>query len=245
MSSFKRRIPSTSSSSPSTSAAQISGTRVSPYNGSLLLSTGIASLDDIQGGGLPAGSLLLLEEDRDTSYAKLVLKYWIAQGLCCSEQNVIVVSSSLDQGPQEIIEKLPYADDVPNEKSQKRDTASHTDDEDEQLAEGAKENMKIAFRYEGLRKFETSVSNQSAPSTESVYCSTFDLTKTMTLGETYRKRLHLLDVEDVGDTGSTYDGILQELSSRLKQYVLRRNIFIALLRLLSFADMLEVRKLYG
>lgn len=203
MSSFKKRVPA--GQTPSAP----SGTRVSAYNSSLLLSTGIASLDDILGGGCPVGSILLLEEDRDTSYAKLLLKYWIAQGICCPGQRVLLAASSLDQTPGEIVSKLPFPDDVAHARSS-RNTTPQTDDEDESMNG---ESMKIAFRYDNLKKFETSVKSTSS-TTEGPYCSTFDLTKTMNLDERSKESLKLVDVTST--PSSVYGGLLNTIAEQVQ-----------------------------
>ena len=207
MSSFKRRQPAAVTASASASAlasaraqaVPLPGTRVSSYNSSVLISSGIASLDDILGGGIPIGSILLLEEDRDTSYAKLVLRYFVAQGLCCPGQRNVLVAHSLDQTPDEILAKLPYSDDASAAAAGGSSAAvasSQTDDEDENVG-GAGETMKIAFRYENLKKFETSVgtptSSLASSGAELPYCSAFDLTKTLELRDEHRSRLHTLD----------------------------------------------------
>jgi len=221
MSSFKKRASAKGAPPPPP------GTRVSAYNSSVLLSTGIASVDDILGGGCPLGSILLLEEDKDTSYAKLLVKYWVGQGLCCPNQRVVLVSSSLDQSPQEILDKLPYSDDAATGSAAAQATEGQgvkthdgnlTDDEDDGMAEGAKENMKIAFRYEGLKKFETSVKASStvASSSESPYCSTFDLTKTLDLTEAHHSRLSMLDVEATGGRDA-YGRALAHVRKQLEQ----------------------------
>lgn len=212
MSSFKKRVPASSPAS-----AQSPGTRVSAYNSSLLLSTGVASVDDVLGGGCPVGSILLVEEDQDTSYAKLLIKYWIAQGLCCPSQQILLASSALDQAPGEIISKLPYSDDAPSPQASTSGTttATNTDDEDENLPPSSRGSMKIAFRYEGMKKFETSVRSTSSVGDASapVYCSVYDLTKTLHLSESARNRISTIDVEDQADPyNSTLEAIHKSLS---------------------------------
>lgn len=193
--SFKKRAAKPAAEPPS-------GTRVSSYNSTVLLSTGVASLDDILGGGCPLGSILLVEEDRDTSYAKLLLKYWIAQGLCCPGQRVLVVANGLDQTPEDIVAKLPFSDDAARQGSLEASTSANTanagtDDEDEALAARAEQSMKIAFRYEGMKKFETSVGKRTASQgSETIYCSSYDLTKTIAVTEEHRSRLECIDVDE-------------------------------------------------
>ncbi len=82
-----RRLNKSSKSTPS-------GCRISTLNGQILTSTGVASLDEMMGGGMPLGRVLLLKQDRYTGYANLLLKYWIAQGLAHS-QTVCVASKDV------------------------------------------------------------------------------------------------------------------------------------------------------
>lgn len=157
MSAFKRK--SKSAPGDSRPAGPAPGVKVSAYNGTHLLSTGVASLDDLLGGGLPIHSLLLLEEDAVSSYARLLLKFWIAQGLCCS-QPVALVASDYDAagGCRAIAQSLMAVEGDDEPASQRK---GDSDDEDHQA--GSTESMRIAFRYEGLKKYQTTVKDKPAP----------------------------------------------------------------------------------
>lgn len=140
MSSFKRRIPSSA----------LSGTKPSPYNSLPLLSTGLSSLDDLLGGGLPLSSSLLIQSDQVTSYAELLLKFFVAQGLEC-KHDVIIVGSSLDNGgPQQLSETLMDIDGGPV-------TGQEEEADEGEDAAAKNEKLKIAFRYEGMKKHATTV----------------------------------------------------------------------------------------
>ncbi|KAA1065490.1 hypothetical protein PGTUg99_026567 [Puccinia graminis f. sp. tritici] len=105
MSSFKRNLKP---NNPKPSTIELSDwLPPSHYNGVPTASTGIASLDDLLGGGLPISSSFLIDEDEDGGYGKLILRYSIAQGIV-SKQHLIVVGSSLDEGgdPEKIIDRL-------------------------------------------------------------------------------------------------------------------------------------------
>ena len=52
----------------------VPGTHTSVHNGLLLVSTGIPTLDDVLGGGLPVGSVLMVEEDKHTRFSSLLTK---------------------------------------------------------------------------------------------------------------------------------------------------------------------------
>lgn len=125
------------------------GSRLSAYNGQLLVSTGVPSLDDILGGGLPVGTVLLVKEDRATTYAQLLLKYFLAQGLASHHHCALV---SKDEDPTEMTRNLMWL----------ASSDADMDDDDTnttgKAASGESDRMKIAWRYSHLKKFETSVS---------------------------------------------------------------------------------------
>lgn len=136
MSSFRRRITTT----------PIPGSRPSPYNSQPLLSTGLSSLDDILGGGLPLSSSLLLESDTPTAYANLLLKFFIAQGLEC-KQEVVVVASGLEGGPEELVGTLMGVEGG----------SSGVESEEDEGDKAAGEKLKIAFRYEGMKQHAVTI----------------------------------------------------------------------------------------
>jgi elongator complex protein 4 len=204
MSSFKRRAPST--------AQTPAGTRLSAHNSSVLHSTGLASIDDLLGGGLPLGSVLLVGEDSETSYARLLLKFNVAQCLATLDQHGFVAADD----PSSLVEKLMARDgDGP--------AAKTADSDDEGQRAAADDKLKIAFRYEGLKKFQTSVGEPSTarPSSSSpgldTYCSTFDISKTYSLSSTDRERLHLFDLASVHEDLCPYTSVLKSIESVIRQ----------------------------
>ena len=80
-----------------------SGSRISIINGQTLTSSGVASLDELIGGGIPMGKIMLIKSDRYTGYGNLLLKYFLAQGIAHQQ---IVSLSSLDEKPESIFEGL-------------------------------------------------------------------------------------------------------------------------------------------
>ncbi|CAG8704806.1 19650_t:CDS:2, partial [Gigaspora rosea] len=167
-SSFKKNSLQTSKSLP--------GARLSPYNGQLLLSTGVPSLDDIltfQCGGLPVGTILLIKEDKHTGYSKLLVKYFLSQGIASGHH--VLFSSAED--PSNFIKGLPWI------------TSNDSNDPDEKAEVDDK--MKIAWRYKEMKKFEsgikttpTNFKHKQVPIAGSLrqeqpFCYTFDLTKSI------------------------------------------------------------------
>ncbi|EIW86542.1 PAXNEB-domain-containing protein, partial [Coniophora puteana RWD-64-598 SS2] len=157
MSSFKRR----------TQSKQVElapGTRLSPSSASVITSTGIASLDDILGGGLPLQCLFtVLAPDNHSAYGELVQKYFIAQGLAAGH-TVWVVHEESDAFVQECMwtGSSPLST-LPNSRAgNEEDQPNQVDDK-----------IRIAWRYEQMKTFQTTVSSPNSASDD--YCATFDL----------------------------------------------------------------------
>lgn len=146
----------------------IPGTHPSIHNSQLLLSCGIPSLDYLIGGGLPVGSILLIEQDRYDIYSKLFLKYFLAEGVI---NNHILTLASLDVSPRTIAEDLPASTDIEPDTTQ-------TSADDKQ--------MTIAWRYQNkASQPTTSVGNR--------FGHNFDLTKSMDAELTSRIDMALWD----------------------------------------------------
>ncbi|KAI0004298.1 Elongator complex protein 4, partial [Russula compacta] len=158
MSSFKRK-------SSSKTVDLLAGTRASPFSScTTLTSSGIASLDDILGGGLPLScSLLVIAPDTHSSYGELVQKYFISQGLA-SGQNVCVI----DDEARRFVSECMW---VPNGTVSPCMTTAEDDDSNE-TDHDAK--VEIAWRYEHLKPFETTVSASKFSADD--FCGAFDLT---------------------------------------------------------------------
>ncbi|KZT05926.1 PAXNEB-domain-containing protein [Laetiporus sulphureus 93-53] len=159
MSSFKRKTTSKQQSLQP-------GTRISPGSTSTIItSTGIPSLDDILGGGLPLScSQLVLAPDPHSAYGELVQKYFIAQGLATSHRICIV-----DDDARDFLSECVW---IPGQATHSPSHAA--DDEEDEKAGEDDAKIKIAWRYEQMKQFQTTVSD-SNQSTED-YCRTFDLT---------------------------------------------------------------------
>uniref|UniRef100_A0A8C2WVU1 Elongator complex protein 4 n=1 Tax=Cyclopterus lumpus TaxID=8103 RepID=A0A8C2WVU1_CYCLU len=146
-----------------TKLISIPGTRPSVQNGQLLVSTGVTSLDYLLGGGLAVGTVLLIEEDRYDSYSRMILKYFLAEGVVCRHE--LFVAAAQDN-PDDILQELPapILDDV----------AIHKPVEQPRLScepQDSLDAMKIAWRYQNLPK--------SALASSSRFGHYYDVSKTM------------------------------------------------------------------
>ncbi|KAJ0179262.1 hypothetical protein K1T71_004974 [Dendrolimus kikuchii] len=104
------------------------------------ISSGVLSLDHVIGGGIPAGSLFIVEEDVLGNYSRILIKYFLAEGVVCKHALFI---ASADENPEEIIKELPIPCSAPV-------------DDEISLPTNEVDKMKIAWRYEGLSQVESS-----------------------------------------------------------------------------------------
>ncbi|XP_073899699.1 elongator complex protein 4 isoform X3 [Castor canadensis] len=123
----------------------IAGTRPSVRNGQLLVSTGLPALDQLLGGGLAVGTVLLIEEDKYNIYSPLLFKYFLAEGIITGH-TLLVASAKED--PADILRELPAPlFDYHCKKEFDEDTCNHKTPE-------TNTEMKIAWRYQLLPKME-------------------------------------------------------------------------------------------
>lgn len=94
-----------SSSKDSSKIIKLSGVKLW-INGSQLISTGQKDFDQIQGGGIPLGSVVLLVKDRYTNYSQVLIKYFISEGIS-SKQKVFYSSNEKESYQKEFMKYLP------------------------------------------------------------------------------------------------------------------------------------------
>jgi elongator complex protein 4 len=143
MSSFKRKNPAKAK------ATSYTGTRISAASSSTInVSTGISSLDDLLGGGLPLScTLVVAAPDLHSSYGQLVQKYYASEGLASGHRVCII-----DSDPEAFIKDAMWH---PKSMLQQKDPVA-SDEEDGQ----SNEKVKIAWRYEQMKQFQTTVNDQ-------------------------------------------------------------------------------------
>lgn len=95
-------------------------------------------------------SLAILAPDSHSAYGELVQKYFIAQGIVSGHKVCIVHEDALSF----VKECMWMPTSNPN------DLVSVLDEDD---AVQSSEKIKIAWRYEQMKKFETTVNNQYVP----------------------------------------------------------------------------------
>lgn len=74
-------------------------------NGQVLISTGVAGIDKLLGGGLPLGSLLLIIEDSLSQQHLNLLKCFLAEGICCKHSLALLTGQEV--GADTLAASLP------------------------------------------------------------------------------------------------------------------------------------------
>ncbi|CAE6474406.1 unnamed protein product [Rhizoctonia solani] len=164
MSSFKRRAPAKATTTNISQPGSDNNPKSlpEPTTAPSLLS-GLSSIDDILGlNGLPAGQVLLVRTpDLHSAWGPMLARYFIAQGLVSGEPIALV--SAEDQAEELLSGCMWTSDEVV--------TASldqEVQDPDIQPDEG----IKIAWRYEKMKQFSTTVPRRSGDQESAA----FDLT---------------------------------------------------------------------
>ncbi|KAJ1944170.1 Elongator subunit elp4 [Kickxella alabastrina] len=174
-SSFRKRVPAGQQAKPPPA------TRLNPHSAQLLVSTGVPSLDDVLGGGLPVGGVLLIEQDRQTGYSNTLLSYFASQAIAAGHKLCIV---NADQN-------VDLKTQLPGWASAVRDLGAELSgaaEANKEISKGADDTdaMKIAWRYKNLPKIssgdndtdkKTNNNSSSLPgmAAEVQFCERFDL----------------------------------------------------------------------
>lgn len=142
MSSFKRKTAQPTQKT-------LNGTKLSPAISSVLLtSSGIPSLDDILGGGIQLGTdLLILNSDPHSAHSDLIQKHFIAQGIA-AKHDVHVLNPCAKILVESCMWSSTSTASVPS---------VATDDPDAAII--GEDKVKIAWRYERMQKFKTTVAH--------------------------------------------------------------------------------------
>ncbi|XP_017772789.1 PREDICTED: elongator complex protein 4 [Nicrophorus vespilloides] len=167
----------------------IAGTKINPASSQLLVSTGIPALDEKLGGGVPVGGIVLIEEDAQGSYAKVMMKYFLAEGIVNKHSSYI---ASLECDPQEdLFHSLP--------------AQTNTDVEDVNNPMGNNK-MSIAFRYQHLPTRDKQIKSSFGHYYDLSKCISKDLTATADVK-------FLKEVVNVDE--DPYNELLMDIRSRI------------------------------
>ncbi|EFA85131.1 RNA polymerase II elongator complex subunit [Heterostelium album PN500] len=230
---FTRKIPAVASSSLAGGAGgqqqqqqqQVqhqkklpNGCKLSIQNGNLLTSTGLNDLDEIMGGGIPVGSILMIEEDVNSSYYMFLLKYFLAEGVV--QNHGTFFSSLVGLDAFEVLNKLPAR---LNEQEQKEDEEADllAQREKSGASNTGESDLKIAWRYqtyidaENAKKRERSTANNN-------YCHSYDFTRKMNIQSFQPEHMHTLTYSSAGaqqvEGSSPYRNLFIEIRELVRKY---------------------------
>lgn len=161
-----------------------SGTHVNTQ-GTLLVSTGIASLDALLNDGLPVGRLVFILEDdprSSSNYANTILKCFLAEGIVSGNKTVL-----MGEEGNKILAGLPG-------------TSTRSDQQVLGLSKPSDDKMTIAWRYKHIQSVES-----GAPAPK--FGNNFDLGKKLDVSQ-YENRTVLID-----DIDKSLETIRHELAS--------------------------------
>ncbi|XP_022114574.2 putative elongator complex protein 4 [Pieris rapae] len=174
------------------SCLSVTGTKLK--NNLLVLSSGIPSLDYVIGGGLPTGGIFAVESDVLGSYSRVLTKYFIAEGVVCKHDLLLF---SADENPEEIVKELPQPCVV---------------QKDDKINKVPQDEMKIAWRYEGLSQVESSFDN------ETNFGHHFDLSRYIDTDTIKKSNITycFLNPIDNGEKGAFRNGLFTQTLNKIK-----------------------------
>ncbi|KAJ2858382.1 Elongator subunit elp4 [Coemansia erecta] len=208
-SSFRKRTPAGQAKPPS-------ATRLNTHNAQLLVSTGVPSLDDVLGGGLPVGGVLLIEQDRQTGYSNTLLSYFASQAIAAGHKLCIVNADH----------QMDLTSMLPGWASAARGPAAEDSrsENSKDKSDSSSDAMKIAWRYQNLPKLgdiegdEVSSSSQQIDAANEVkFCEQFDLSLRIPKEFVDKAQPIIIDGESIFNMANT-----EQYGGDMYQYVLDR-----------------------
>lgn len=148
--------PASSTASARLATAQLAGTKPYPSAPTRFTSTGIASLDDVLGAGLPLGSTLtLLAPDPHTQWSRLVARHVASAGVLDGQRVVILAPGGREGRAEEWVAGMPWVEGASGlEAGEGEDEGSASETEAGLEDDGR---TKIAWRYDKVGRFKTTV----------------------------------------------------------------------------------------
>jgi len=208
------------------------GSKPSVHNGQLLISSGLQELDEILGGGIAVGSVILLEEEIYTEHFLALLKYFLVEGL--ANDHVIAVISA-DKSTGDIVRKLPrnlmYEEALLQStlENSKNDHVKDSDSGEQSFA--PKESMKIAWQYEKYLNAKSTPQVQLMPISESInrsgslkaskvqsFCHSYDLSRSERaefMKEKTIEEINPMDLE-ISSGASSYKRVFRKLHNLIE-----------------------------
>ncbi|KAJ2492387.1 Elongator subunit elp4 [Coemansia sp. RSA 2050] len=218
MSSFKKRVPASQPKPPP-------ATRVNPHSAQLLVSTGVPALDDVLGGGLPVGGVLLIEQDRQTGYSNTLLSYFASQAIAAGHK-LCIINADRD---------VNLASQLPGWAGVSRGVSEPGTSTGAEAGQGdAGNKLQIAWRYQNLPRVdgrEVNTQDHSKPSaagsssttaaTDTPYCENFDLSMRIPQQVIDRACVEIVDGDAIArgmsgtenKSGDMYTYVLQKISA--------------------------------
>ncbi|XP_066150945.1 elongator complex protein 4 isoform X1 [Euwallacea fornicatus] len=179
----------------------IPGTVFSTQNGHLLISSGVISLDTLLAGGLPVGTVVLVEEDFRGLHSKVLLKYFLAEGLA-SKHSILIASQ--DVNPSSILRELPAV------------IESDPEPEGPPRVQAVTDKMKIAFRYQNL-----STSSVNSSGTKHIGHH-FDLSRNISFNDIQNSDIYYWTGQRIENgfnsfTNPAYNDLLKSIKNKIKE----------------------------
>ncbi|KAM9952953.1 hypothetical protein ACTFIR_008011 [Dictyostelium discoideum] len=199
------------------------GCKISIKNSNLLTSTGLTDLDDIIGGGIPIGSILMIEEDINSSYYMFLLKYFLAEGVL--QQQGVFFSSLIGIDPFEILNKLPARITKEEEiEADKNDITNNINiNTNNNNNKQPTDELKIAWRYQQYVSNELSKQQQQQSAStimNQTFCHSYDFTRKMNVQSMNPDLIHTLshDAQSQAEGTLPYRNLFLEIQNLVYKY---------------------------
>lgn len=191
---------------------EIPGTKPSIHNNQLLISTGIPSLDYNLGGGVAVGTLMLIEEDLVGSFSKLILRYFIAEGITSNHGLLLAAkdpSAILRQIPEPIVQDGSSGSMTHGSYSHEKTSTTTKGLHKPVVADDDRE-LKIAWRYEDVNH-----PDEGGVASHNKFGHYFDLSRNVDASIIDDIDKKIVDLSDMigGDDGDDDDGRPRRLST--------------------------------
>ncbi|CAI9111406.1 OLC1v1011629C3 [Oldenlandia corymbosa var. corymbosa] len=186
MAAIKSRTSSFSRNVSTVSKTNVPGLKHGP-NGTTFLSSGIADLDKILGGGFSLGSLVMIMEDPEAPHHMLLLRNFMSQGLV-HKQPLLYASPAKE--PRGFLGTLPNPVTSRDEKSRERDAEQE-------------KNLRIAWQYKKYFGEQNQESQKDEKAAE--YCNDFDLRKPLDRQTLSGQNISCVSLQESSDLATLHD----------------------------------------